>query len=507
MGTSVERLAEALQDAEIVVLRALAKQSLDLEDLYKKTLLNKDAVSRACLWLQNKALVEVKETPQTFVALEKLGEQYATEGLPEKRFLQVLKDKELYLDELATVAKLNKQEATYSLGHWKKHAAISFLDGKVKLIKPQLLQQKLYQEILLEKLAKEKETELINLRPEEKQAFEELRPRGIVKKVERKIREFSITDLGKKVVTAIKDGTRIGTLTSEIIKAGTWRNSSFRRYDIQAQVPKIYPGKKQAYRAFLDEVKAELTNLGFEEMAGPIVELAFFNNDALYMPQDHPARGIHDVYFVKEPKYGNLQKHQKYLSEVKKVHESGGKAGSTGWQIPFDIKDSARLILRSQTTALSARMLSSADLKTPGAYFAIARCFRPEKLDPTHLMEFDQCEGIVLGDKVNFKNLLGLLKQFAVKFTGTDKIKFKPGYFPFTEPSVEAAVWSKEQNKWLEILGAGIFRPEVTEPFGVKVPVLAWGIGIGRLFMIKNNISDIRQLYSQDIEYLREAKI
>jgi len=501
------RIAEALQDAEVVVLKALAKHPANIIELAKSTLLGKENVARAGLWLQNKNLVTVKETPQVFAVIEKLGEQYAREGLPEKKFLFALKNP-MYPDQIAASAKLDKQEVTFSLGFWKKRNAIKVEDGKIKLATPEFVHQKLHEELFLEKLAKEKEIELVLLLPEEKHAFEELKQRGIVKKVERTIRELSITELGKKVISATRDEKRIGLLTPDIIKTGAWKKSSFRRYDVEAQVPKLYPGKKQVYKSFLDEVKEELVALGFEEMTGPLVELSFFNNDALYMPQDHPARGIHDAYFVREPKFGNVESQKKFVAEVKKAHESGGKSGSTGWQTNFDAKESSRLLLRSHGTALSARTMISPNLKVPGAYFAVARVYRPDKLDATHLTEFNQLEGIVLGDKLNFSNLLGLLKQFALKFAHTDKIRFMPvAYFPFTEPSVNVEVYHPDLKKWLEVLQAGILRPEVTEPLGIKVPVLAWGIGVDRLFMIREGIADMRQLFSQDIDYLRGAKI
>jgi len=502
-----KKIAEALQDAEIAVLKALSKRPLELEELAKTTLLNKDLISRACLWLQNKALVVVKETPQSFAALDRLGEKYASQGLPEKRFLKVIKDAPLYTDQIAERAGLDKQEVQHSLGHLKKHNFISLEDGKVKLLDKKYVERKTHEELLLEHLSKEKEVEVNLLPKEEHLAFDELRPRGIVKKIDRTVREYSITDLGKKTVTSVTAEKRIGLLTPGIITSGDWKNSSFRRYDVEAAVPKFYPGKKQAYRAFLDEVREELVSLGFEEITGPLVETSFWNNDALFMPQDHPARGIHDIYYVRDPKYGDLKKYEKFVKAVKTTHENGGKSGGTGWGYEFDEKETARLILRSHDTGLAARAMLSPGFKIPGAYFYIPRVFRPEKLDQSHLFEFNQTAGFVVDEKINFRHLLGLLKQFATKFAGTDKIVFRPGYFPFTEPSVEMFVWSKDFNKWLELGGAGIFRPELGAPLGVKAPMIAWGIGVERLFMMREKISDIRQLFSQDIQWLREAKL
>jgi len=506
VAASVERIAEALQDAEIVVLKTLLKAPLILDELAKKALLDQSAVSRACLWLQNKALVEVRETPQTLAVIEKLGREYVEWGLPERRFAEALGPENLFLDEIAEKAKLNKQEIQFALGELKKKNVVSFAHGKIQLENPKAFEKETFTEAFLRKLEKEGEIDITKLAPEEKKAFEELCKRGIVKKSEKTIREYWITELGKKVASAVKGGQRIGMLTPEIIKSGSWKNAFFRRYDVEAQVPKLLIGKKQAYRAFVDEVKEELVAMGFEEMLGPIVETSFWNNDALFMPQDHPARGIHDIYYIREPKYGRVS-NVAALKAVKAVHENGGKSGGTGWQYNYDEKEAARLILRTQGTALSARMLADKNIKIPGAYFAIARCYRPDILDASHLVEFNQCEGIVLGEKLNLRNLLGLLSEFTKKITGADKIRFRPHYFPFTEPSVEADIWSQSLNKWLEVFGAGIFRPEVTAPFGIKVPVLAWGIGFDRLFMIKNSIADIRQLFSQNLEYLRSTKI
>ncbi len=503
-----EKVAETLQDAEIAILDTLKKRkSAHLGKLSELTGLKAEAINRAGLWLQNKGLIDIRETKDIFVALDNLGKKYAEEKLPERRFLEALKEQPKFLDEIAEVAGLNKNEIKVSLGLWKKKGCIQFTkENKLALTDTgrAYLGQKTLEEEFLEKI-KDKELEVAMLVSEDKAAIGILKKRGLIRETEKKHKEYSITDFGIKVADESKlIEKRIGTLTSDMIMTGDWKNMKFRRYDVLAPVPKLYPGKKQVYLAFLDEVKGTLMAMGFEEMTGPVVELSFFNNDALFMPQDHSARGIHDIYFVSSPEHGELGKYKKFLGEVKTAHESGGKSSSTGWQIPFDEKEATRLVLRSQGTAMSARTLADG-AKVPGAYFAIARVFRPEKLDASHLFEFNQCEGIVLGEKVNFRQLLGLLAEFVRKFTGAGKIKFTPSYFPFTEPSVECSVWNG--TKWIELLGAGILRPEVTVPLGIRVPVLAWGIGIDRLFMIRENISDIRDLFTDDLNKLRGAKL
>jgi phenylalanyl-tRNA synthetase alpha chain len=158
------------------------------------------------------------------------------------------------------------------------------------------------------------------------------------------------------------------------------------------------------------------------------------------------------------------------------------------------------MILRSQGTVLSAKQLPKA--KVPGKYFGVVRCFRYDRVDATHLADFYQTEGIVLGEEVNLRTLLGLLKMFAVEVAGAREFKFVPGYFPFTEPSVEAHIRHPELG-WFELGGSGIFRPEVTKPLGIEVPVLAWGLGIDRMALVAMGLNDLRDLFTPDIEAVR----
>jgi phenylalanyl-tRNA synthetase alpha chain len=208
---------------------------------------------------------------------------------------------------------------------------------------------------------------------------------------------------------------------------------------------------------------------------------------------------------VKSPKYGSLGAYRSVLENVKKTHEDGWKTGSTGWRYKYSKQEAERLILRGHGTCLSARTLLSKNLEIPGRYFSIARCYRPEVLDKMHLTEFNQVEGIVVEENLTLRDLLGILKEFAVEIAGADEIKFKPDYFPFTEPSVELSAYKKGYG-WIEFGGSGIFRPEVTIPLGIKVPVLAWGLGIDRLFMMRAKIDDIRQIFSHDLDWIRKKE-
>ena len=191
------------------------------------------------------------------------------------------------------------------------------------------------------------------------------------------------------------------------------------------------------------------------------------------------------------------------MSSVKAAHETGGNTGSRGWNYTFDNEFTRRLILRSQGTVLSAHQLHKAEV--PGKYFGIARCFRYDKVDATHLSDFYQTEGIIAGNDVTLRDLLGMLKMFATEIAGAEEVKYVPGYFPFTEPSIEVHIKHPVLG-WFELGGSGIFRPEVTKAMGLDCPVLAWGIGIDRMALMALGLNDLRQLFCEDIEMVRLRK-
>jgi phenylalanyl-tRNA synthetase alpha chain len=306
-------------------------------------------------------------------------------------------------------------------------------------------------------------------------------------------------DIAQELKAGGVTGEEAGALTSKMLETGEWKNKAFRSYNISVPPARIVPGRANPYAAFLESVKDKLCSLGFEEFDGPLVETEFWNSDALFMPQFHAARDIHDVYYVKNPMYAK-KIDEPFLSNVAAAHENGGNTGSRGWRYPFDRDFTRRLILRSQGTVLSAHQLATA--KVPGKYFGIARCFRYDKVDATHLSDFYQTEGIVLGEDVNLRTLLGFLEMFAVEIAGATDVKYVPGYFPFTEPSIEVHIKHPSLG-WFELGGSGIFRPEVTKAMGVDVPVIAWGIGIDRMALMALGLNDLRELFSADIERVR----
>jgi phenylalanyl-tRNA synthetase alpha chain len=482
----------------------------ELGAVVNNTGLKDAAVMRAALTLHEKNLVALQEKKTSMVRLREEGRLYAERGLPERRLIEAV----LALRGRASVknaaekADLKREMLPIVIG-WirrKGWARIYKTDGKLFL---QALKEveEADDEKLLRAILEKGEISVDEMSRPMRLSLPVLKTRGLIEIKERTSRELALTQKGWRTAEkGLKPRGEVSELTPELITSGRWREVKFRRYNIRAPVAKIWPGKKQPYNSFLDELKRTLVELGFKEMAGPVVELMFFNCDSLFMPQDHPAREIHDIYFVKSPTHGNLNAYQHFLQNVKKAHENGWKTGSKGWRYQFSLEEARRLILRSHGTALSARTLMSPRLEIPGKYFSIVRCYRPEVTDRAHLTEFNQVEGIVVSPELNLRDLLGVLERFAVEIAGADKVRFRPDYFPFTEPSVELLAY-KEGYGWLEFGGSGIFRPELTEPLGVSVPVIAWGLGVDRLFMMKTGVDDIRYLFTEDLEWIRKQEL
>jgi phenylalanyl-tRNA synthetase alpha chain len=243
-------------------------------------------------------------------------------------------------------------------------------------------------------------------------------------------------------------------------------------------------------------VKRAFRDMGFEEMDGGIVESAFWNFDALFQPQDHPAREMADTFYLE----GEEELPDKSLvAAVKKSHQEG-------WKYEWSAKEARRRVLRTHTTALSARHLHMLGGVKAKKYFAVGRVFRNEATDFKHLAEFHQVEGIVAWEGATFRDLLGLLKEFYMRF-GFEKVRFRPSYFPYTEPSVEIEVFFEEKKEWMELGGAGVFRPEMTKPLCGTYPVLAWGLSLERPLMIMEGLKDIRAFYKNDLDWLRGSGV
>ena len=469
--------------------------------------------NQAFSWLKLKELVKEKRRKTTVVyELTELGKDYAQNGLPAERIILLLKEAgPLKLPEIAQKLGLQNKDVGSSFGELSKAGCAAMNDEKkASYIKDPDDKNFLLKKALLKRAAESAERRLPedSLTDDEKTCIADIaKKRGAAdaafKIIERDEIVYAFTDMVAAVQKALNaagiTGDETGQLTSESLKTGAWKTQTFRSYNIRLPPARVIPGRTNPYVDFLESVKDKLTSLGFEEFDGPLVETDFWNSDALFMPQFHAARDIHDVYYLKNPTHAKAIE-EPFLSRVAEIHETGGDSGSRGWNYHFDRDFTRQLLLRSQGTVLSAHQLAKA--KIPGKYFGIARCFRYDKVDATHLSDFYQTEGIVLGEQVNLRTLLGILKMFAVEIAGATEVKYVGGYFPFTEPSIEVHIKHPVLG-WFELGGSGIFRPEVTKAMGIDVPVLAWGIGIDRMALMALGLNDLRELFSTDIEGVR----
>lgn len=513
----VEAVSKNLHPLEIKVIMQLEQEkelstSLLIEELgYKEGHAN-----QVFSWLGMKGLVcEIKRLKHVFYEQTELGISYSQKGTPEERILDFLKHNgATKLPEIATATGLSSKEAGSAFASLSKDGAVKMdeekcvqfirmpKDSKFTMIKD-LLQKALHAShyLLCHDELSEGEREVIASISKKRGASDV--PFKIIEKEEPR---YHFTQIAKDVRCALQragiTGEELGQLTPELLKTNSWQGKMFRSYNIGLPPARMLIGRTNPYVDFLESVKDKLVAMGFEEFDGPLVESDFWNSDALFMPQFHAARDIHDVYYIKKPQFATSIE-EPYLSNVAQIHKDGGQTESRGWEYEFDRDFTKRLILRSQGTVLSAKQLKTA--KIPGKYFGIARCFRSDKVDATHLSDFYQTEGIILGEDVNLKTLLGILKIFAVEIAGATEVKYVPGYFPFTEPSIEVHI-KHPKIGWFELGGSGIMRPEVTEAMGVHVPVLAWGIGIDRMALMALKLNDLRSLFTNDLETVRLRK-
>lgn len=499
----INKLIESLSPNEIRVLSCLGEKNI--VEVCKKTNLDKVAVLRSLEYLQNKGIVKIISEKKKFVELGVNGALYKKKGLPERRLLNLLNEKRIInLKDAQDQSKLSDDEFRASLGALKRKALIEL--NKEKIIfsgKKEEIAKKTLEEQLIEILP----TEIELLTPEQNFALKSLQSRkDIIVITEEKNISYEVTDLGKKIMNMkIREGDLIEQITPELLKSEkNWKGKKFRRYDVLSPLPSVNGGKRHFVNQATDYVRKIWTEMGFREISGDMVQQSFWNFDALFQPQDHPARELADTFFIN--KKTDLPSDKKLVEAVKKSHESGVD-GSKGWGYKWDPEIAKQLVLRTHTTSLSSRELTKIkEEDLPVKIFALGKNFRNETVDWSHGFEFYQTEGIVIDKNANFRNLLGYLKQFYKKM-GFEKIRFRPSYFPYTEPSVEIDVWHPEKKIWLELGGAGMFRPEVSLTLlGKKIPVLAWGQGVDRIIMDYYKIKDLRELYKNDINQLRKMR-
>lgn len=499
----MQKLAATLTEAERRVLRALDEQR-DAKALAKKSSLSEVEVVRAMQWLENKGLISIEATQQQLVTLDRNGEAAAKDGLPERRLLrQLAKHDRLRLAD----ADLDRQEANIAVGTLKRKGGIEIGEGMSLTLTEAgraLATKQSLEEQLLATLT-QGPLELDALAPEQRYAYDELSRRKQMLKTVLAKRKIAIpTPKGRKLRSSGNlDEQRADRLTPAMLTDGSWRKRPLRRYDVTINVPARHGGRVHFVTEAIEYIKRIWLELGFKEMTGTMVQTSFWSHDALFTAQDHPVREMQDTFYLDE--HGDIP--AALAKQIKAVHEHGGKTGSTGWQQPWSEEVARRLQLRPHTTCLSAQTLASlkaSDL--PAKFFSVGKVYRNEAVDWKHLFEFNQVEGIVVDPDATMRHLKGYLSEFYRKM-GFTKVRMRPGYFPYTEPSVEPEVYHPGKQQWVEMGGAGIFRPEVTTPLlGRPIPVLAWGLGMERIITSYFGIDDLRDLYRNDLQQLRAMK-
>jgi phenylalanyl-tRNA synthetase alpha chain len=477
-------------ETELRLLRLLEKKSL--QEAGRELGLG-DGTYSAAQGLAKEGLVKLSESRDEIISLGDEGMLYAKEGLPEARALERVKKGPVPVSEF-------DKETPIVVMWLKKKGWAGIENGKLVITEAGKKADKGKDQELLELLAggNKKRSELRDY----EDAIELLsRRQGNIEIREIKLIEAELTPKGRELLKKPASGdSGISSLTHEMLKSGSWKGKKFREYGIR-EAEGVWPAKLHPLKIAVEKIRRIFLEMGFNEARGNFVESAFWNFDALFQPQDHPAREMADTFYIEDIKHDLPSQH----TQVKGMHEDGGGIGSRGWQYKWDPKVAMQSVLRTHTTAVSARSLRNAEI--PSKTFSIGRVFRNETLDYKHLAEFHQVEGIVIGEDVNFRNLLWYLKEFYNKL-GFKKVRFRPAYFPYTEMSCEPEVYFEEKKEWVELGGSGIFRPEVVKPLlGKDVPVLAWGLGLERPLMLKMGLDDLRTFYKNDLDWLRSFNI
>ena len=458
-------------------------------------------VMGAASWLESKGLATLSERSEKFFALA--GD---VPELPERVALKAIDAAggSMLMEALADAMPGGADRIAVG---WLKRKGLADIskDGGSKVLEitakgREALSGKMPDEALIERLASGPIPEA----EADKALIKDLKGRqGMV--VDKVITERTVK-LTETGVRAARSGLelrpQITDVTDRMIQSGEWKDAEIRKYDVQTFVPAAVPAKKHPLTRLGNQVRRLFTDMGFEEMSSEYVQPAFWNLDMLFTPQDHPARDLQDTFYLEHPAKIHIDD-ERLVETVRNIHENGGDLGSTGWGGVWSRDKAEAALLRTHSTVSSIRYIAEHP-DAPRKAFSISRIFRKESIDATHLPEFTQIEGIIIDEHADFDMLITIIREFYAKM-GFDQIRIRPAYFPYTEPSLELEVFFN--GKWMELGGAGIFRPEVTEPLGVKCPVLAWGFGFERLAMLKWNIKDIRDLYISDLDALKANTI
>jgi phenylalanyl-tRNA synthetase alpha chain len=481
-----------LHEYEIAVLELLKKkENAELADLSSELQIAKDKAMWAVESLRSAGLVGVERREEERYLLTEEAKSYIDE-MPEEALARRAKQKPVRLD-----GSVNRVALLWA----KRNGWIEISAGTARATQKwdkEAKTQKYLQRSMLQRASKDN-TGSISADTPEWAALENLIKRGLV----HRSREITstlvrITSKGAATKTGSND---IGTLDRETIVTERWRKQKLRHYDVHSDYERLHPARLHPMREFINIVRNAWLGMGFMETSGPIIESAFWNFDALFSPQDHPTRDMHDTYFLSNPKYIDIGEIG-LLNKVRKMQMKG-------WREGFNENLAKEALLRTHTTPVSARNIRKyAELSAenyPVKLFSIGKVFRNETIDYKHLVELHQTDGIIIGDNLSLSNLIDTLKRFWTCL-GIEGIKFKPSYFPFTEPSLEISVYDEGLGEDVELAGAGIIREEITRALGTSKTVLAWGFGLDRMLTRFIKVDTLSDLYKNNIEWLRERE-
>ncbi len=509
----IDKTINELHLYEKKLLKGLSKDpNLTPEEIAQQQDMPLKAVTSAAGMLSSKNIIDVDKTSTDIINLSQEGEDYAINGLPEHRILRALQEfaleskDEVTIDEVMQKAGVTRNQMNFAIGTLMRNQWARMNNGNLKITDNarEVNVDDLDEIKFLKYLYENKNIESDTIPEEFNKVRKNFNKRKELFDIQtRQEFKFTINDLGQQILDkGFEIQNEATQLTHEQLKTGSWKDLHYRGYDINASAPKNYPGKIHPLQQTIEEIRSIFIDMGFDEAKGTILESAFWNFDMLFQPQDHAAREMQDTFYVSNPSKAILPS-QDLVEKTRAEHEHGGNTGSEGWKYKWNEDVAKQIVLRTHTTGLSVRHLY--ENKPPLKMFSIGRVFRRETINYKHLPEFHQVEGIVAGEDMSFKNLLGILKEFYRKLGF--KVRFRPAYFPYTYLSVESEIYVPEKKSWMELGGSGMFRPEVLEPLGIETQVAAFGLGIERLAMMRYGVEDIRMLYQSDIGWLRKLPV
>ena len=465
-------MSHVLHDIEKQIVKALQSDpNLTEEQLAQETKLSMDQIRRGVEWLRQKNLADVTDTTNLSYSLGKNGLDALKNGLPERRLANLVNDGPKTFDEVRS--SLQGPDFNAAIGHAKKNDWVNIekTDTGSKISLKQVPTESWAEKTISIIGEGEKSASILRLQKSFKSLLE--RPDFLIQH-EEKIKAVSLSETGKKI--------DLEKLDSDAI-------------DVEADVPHVHAARIHPLKDTINEIRETFVHLGFTEINGNLSQSSFWNFDALFTPQDHPARELQDTFYLKDLNAKQLAT----PTQIKNVSNAHKK----GWRYYWDVQEARKMVLRTHTTCVTIKYL--ADKKPDEArIFSLGRVFRNEKLSFKHLAEFNQVEGVVVGKHITLRDLMGIQKEFYRKI-GLTKVKFWPTFFPYTEPSLQSMVYNEKLGKWIELFGMGIFRPEVTKPLGITKPVLAWGGGIERISMLKFGLDDVREFYNNNLSWLRTS--